>query len=54
MAEIAREMGVSPDYAQKYRKRLIDSGVIEAAGRGRVTVIIPHLVDYLRRKAGLE
>lgn len=54
MAEIAREMGVSPDYAQKYRKRLIDSGIIEAAGRGRVTFIIPHLMDYLRREMGLE
>ena len=54
MVEIARQMGVSPDYAQKYRKRLIDSGIIEAAGRGRVTIIVPHLVDYLQRNMELE
>lgn len=51
VADVAERMGVSFDYAQKYRKRLIDSGVIEAAGRGYVTFAVPYLGDYLRREA---
>lgn len=48
-ARIAEHMGVTVDYAQKYRKRLIDEGIIEAAGRGYVTMAVPYLGDYLRR-----
>lgn len=51
MADVAQRMGVSADYAQKYRKRLIDAGVIEAAGRGRVRFAVPYLADYLRKEA---
>ena len=51
MAEIAARMGVTPDYAQKYRRRLIDAGVVEAAGRGRVTFAVPLLRERLRREA---
>ena len=42
-------MGVTVDYAQKYRKRLIDGGVIESAGRGYVGFAVPYLRDYLCR-----
>ncbi len=48
MSEIAERMGVSQDYAQKYRKRLIDAGVIEAQGRGFVRFAVPYLADRLR------
>ena len=48
MADIAQRMGVTSDYAQKYRRRLIDAGVIEAAGRGRVRFAVPFLHEYLR------
>lgn len=52
-AEVAKRMDVSVDYAQKYRKRLIDAGVIEGAGWGSVTFAVPYLADYLRRQAAL-
>ncbi|MEC4174880.1 AAA family ATPase [Adlercreutzia sp. R7] len=50
MADIAERMLVTPDYAQKYRKRLIDSGIIEAAGRGRVRMAVPYLANHLRKE----
>lgn len=48
MADVARRMGVTADYAQKYRRRLIDSGVIEAPGRGKVAFCVPYLAEHLR------
>lgn len=51
MADVAQRMGVSPDYAQKYRKRLLDAGMIEQAGRGRVTFAVPYLQEHLRNNA---
>lgn len=50
MLDIAERMGVTRDYAQKYRRRLIDAGVIEQAGRGRVAFAVPYLADYLREQ----
>ncbi|MDO4290246.1 MAG: ATP-binding protein [Eggerthellaceae bacterium] len=52
MADIAERMQVGADYAQKYRKRLLDAGVIKKAARGYVAFAVPHLGDYLRRKSG--
>ena len=49
VADVAKRMGVSPDYAQKYRKRLIDAGVIESSGWGKVRFCVPYLADHLRR-----
>lgn len=49
VSEVAGRMGVTVDYAQKYRKRLIDGGVIESAGRGYVGFAVPYLRDYLCR-----
>lgn len=48
MAEIARRMGVSDQYAQVYKKRLIESGYVQADGRGHVVFSLPYLGDYLR------
>ncbi len=47
IAKIAAHLNVTPDYAQKYRKRLIDAGVIEASGRGEVAFAVPYLASYL-------
>ena len=52
VADVARRMDVTVDYAQKYRKRLIDAGVIEASGWGTVTFAVPYLRDWLRDGAG--
>ena len=51
MSDIAGRMKQSPDYAQKYRKRLIDAGVISAAGHGYVTFAIPYMREHLRKMA---
>lgn len=48
-ADVAERLGVTTDYAQKYRKRLIDAGVIESSGWGRVRICVPLLKDYLRK-----
>lgn len=50
-AHIAEHMGVTTDYAQKYRRRLIGAGVIEAAGRGMVAFAVPYLEDHLAHEA---
>ena len=49
ISDIAKRMGATDDYAQKYRKRLIGSGIIEQARRGFVRFAVPYLADYLRR-----
>ncbi|MEG0015305.1 MAG: ATP-binding protein [Gordonibacter sp.] len=49
IADIAVRMGVSYDYAQKYRKRLIDGGIVEPARRGSIRFAVPHLADHLRK-----
>ena len=46
--DIAKRMNVTDDYAQKYRKRLIGSGIIEPARRGYVQFAVPYLADYLK------
>ena len=48
MAEISARMGVSNEYAQRYKKRLVDAGVIVQPRRGEVEYMIPLLADYLR------
>lgn len=51
VADIAKRMGVSVDYAQKYRRRTIDAGVIRASRRGYVEFAITLLPEYLREEA---
>jgi hypothetical protein len=41
-------MKVSQAYAQKYRRRLIAAGAIVANGRGKLSIVIPYLGEYLR------
>ncbi|MEE1273631.1 MAG: ATP-binding protein [Olegusella sp.] len=48
VVDIATRMQVTTDYAQKYRKRLIDAGVVSAPRRGYVEFAVPYLADYLR------
>ena len=47
ITEIAKRMAVTPDYAQKYKKRLLDSGVITRVRRGEVEYAVPYLKEYL-------
>ncbi|MDJ0376276.1 ATP-binding protein [Cryobacterium sp. PH31-L1] len=48
MADIIQRMGVSDQYVQVYKKRLIESGYVQADGRGHVVFSLPYLGDYIR------
>lgn len=48
MADIVRRMGVSDQYVQVYKKRLIESGYVQPDGRGHVVFSLPYLGDYIR------
>lgn len=48
IADIAERMGVSAQYVQVYKKRLVDSGYVQTDGRGFVTFSLPYLGDYIR------
>ncbi len=48
ISTVADRMGVTFDYAQKYRRRLIDAGIVETAGRGKVAFAVPLLPEYLK------
>ena len=45
---IANRLGVESAYVQRYKTRLIQSGVIEQAGRGYVNFAVPYMREYLR------
>lgn len=47
IADVAKRMGVGSDYAQLYKRRLIDGGVIEQPRRGRVRFAVPYLKEHL-------
>lgn len=48
MSDVAARMGVTGDYAQKYRRRLIVAGVIQSKRRGYVSFAVPYLAEHLR------
>lgn len=48
---IADRMGESAQYANQYRQRLIDAGIIAPAAFGRVEFTIAGLRDYIRQHA---
>lgn len=50
VTDVAERMDVSADYAQKYRRRLIDAGVVESPTRGRLAFAVPYLRDWLQSK----
>ncbi len=47
VGEIAKRMGVSNQYVQTYKRRLIQAGVLDQPRRGRVQIIVPYLKEYL-------
>lgn len=54
VADIVKRMGVSDAYVQVYKKRLIDSGYVHAAGHGYVQFSLPYLGAYIRRQIAAE
>lgn len=47
-AEVAQAMGATPQYANTYRRRLLDEHVIVEPRRGEVDFALPYLRTYLR------
>ena len=54
ISDIAKRMEVKPDYANVYRARLIESQLIEPAGRGKLDFSLPGLREYLREHAAID
>ena len=54
VAKIAQRSGKSTAWAAAYRKSLIDTNVIEAAGRGLVKYTIPHFGEYMKKVTSAE
>lgn len=48
ISDVKARMNVTRSYSQKYRARLIGSGVIAPSGRGQLSFSIPYLGEYLR------
>jgi len=48
ISDIRERMNVSLSYAQTYRIRLIEAGIISPVGHGELEIIIPYLGEYLR------
>ena len=51
VGDIGRRMAATPSLVGKYRARLIDAGLVESAGYGRVAFAIPGLREYLRAQS---
>ena len=49
IADIVQRTGSRPTLVAKYRTRLLDAGLIESAGHGKVVFAIPGLREYLRK-----
>jgi len=49
VSSIAGVTGESSQYVQLYKSRLIEAGMIESAGYGKVSIAIPYLKEYLRK-----
>ena len=48
---MAGRLGKGLNYVSVYRARLLEAGMIAAAGRGKVDFAIPFLREYLREHA---
>ena len=51
MSDITARLGKSSQYASNYRRRLLDSELIEIPASGQVDFALPYLRDYLRKHA---
>jgi hypothetical protein len=40
-------MGVTSSYIQTYKRRLLQTGIIEQPARGKLRFAVPYLRDYL-------
>ncbi|VZH85852.1 AAA family ATPase [Corynebacterium rouxii] len=54
MSDIAQRLGVNPQYAGNYRRRLIDAEIITSSGYGQVDFELPYMREYLREHAVVD
>jgi AAA ATPase domain len=54
IGDIVSRMGVTSDYANTYRVRLIERQLIESLARGQLDFALPGLREYLREHAAIE
>lgn len=52
--EIAKRIGVTPNYAGVYRQRLLDSQMIQPAGYGYVDFTLPYMREFIRDHIVME
>ena len=50
VADIAQRMGVASNYASQYRARMVEQGIIDTRGRGKVAFDMPHFKEFLLSK----
>ncbi|WP_449407559.1 hypothetical protein [Microbacterium maritypicum] len=48
-ADIGRRLGDKKNTISNYRARLIDAGLVQPAGRGRLDFALPGLREHLRQ-----
>ena len=48
--DIALRLEKNASYIQTYKRRLIQSGIIENTSRGKVSFAVPYLKDYIREQ----
>lgn len=51
VSEVGARMDRGGNYANVYRRRLVDAGIIHPAGHGRVEFAMPFMREYLREHA---
>lgn len=54
MSDIAERLGVNPQYAGNYRRRLIEAEIIVSARYGFVDFELPYMREYLREHAAVS
>jgi len=50
ISEIAARMNVTPKYAGMYRNRLIEQGIIDSSGYGKVAFALPMFREYIQNR----
>jgi len=48
MSDIVNRLGVSASYAQQYRLRMLEAGLVRSAGHGLLEFVLPYMDEYLR------
>lgn len=50
VSDISERLHRNPDYIQQYKRRLVDAGLINQPGRGRLQFTIPYMDEYIQEE----